>query len=163
MAFFTRFFNIYLRNLNNFHFFRKIYKEYSLCKETIIMTAINVFYFNVIHIFPNFINFNSLCLGPLPFFFVVKDLRHVIVAMIVTIYPLSICGKAHIPLPPSLTLDEMNFFLLEEKFFVVFYKFLQNLEEKAKATPLKFNDFNEKLNGFYKFFFFIKTVNWQKK
>ena len=112
------------------------------------MTIVNVVYFNVIHLFPTFINFNYVCLGPLPIFFVLKDLRHIIVAMMVTLYPLSICGKAHIPLPPSLTLDDMSFFLLEEKFFVVFYKFLQNLEEKAKEMPKKFNEFNEKLFGF---------------
>lgn len=111
------------------------------------MTVINLIYFNIIHILPNFINFNNLCLGALPFLFVFKDLRHIIVAIIVMIYPLSICTRAHIPLVPSLTLDEMNFFLLEEKFFVVFYKFLQNLEEKAKVLPLRFDEFNEKLYG----------------
>jgi len=103
------------------------------------MTAINLVYFNVLHIFPNFINFNNLCLGPLPFLFVFKDLRHIIVAMLVTLYPLSICEKAHLPLPPSLTLENINFLLIEEKFFIIFYKFLLNLEEnKGKAQGTLF-------------------------
>lgn len=97
---------------------------------------------------------SNLCLGPLPFFFVFKDLRHILIAMIVTLYPLSICEKTHIPLPPSLVLEDLNFVLLEEKFFLVFYKYLLDLEKKAKEISPKFSEPNEKL--FSNFFLKIK-------
>lgn len=127
MAYFTRF--IMIENTKkSIIFIRNIYKEYSLCKETTIITIINFCYFNFINLLPHFLSFQSVCIGPLPFGLVFKDLRHLIIAMIVTIYPLSICGKAHFPLPPSLMLDDLKFFLLEEKCFKTFYKYLSFLE-----------------------------------
>lgn len=123
------------------YFTRNIQKEYSLCKETCIMTGINVFYFNGVHVLPHLINFYGVCIGPLPFLFVVKDLRHILVAMLVTLYPLSICEISHIPLPPSLTLESFDLMIAEEKLFVVFYRFLLKLDGVANQPGKNVIDF----------------------
>lgn len=126
-----------------------------MCKETLIIAIIDVIYFNSIHLLPMIINFSNVCLGPLPFFFVYKDLRQLTFAMIVTLYPLSICEKTHLPLPPSLVLEDLQFVLLEEKYFLVFYKFLQSLEEKAKENLDKYEEPNFRIYSFSILFFNI--------
>ena len=127
------------------YFTRNIQKEYSLCKETCIMTAINIFYFNIVHVLPHLINFSGVCIGPLPFLFVIKDLRHVLVAMLVTLYPLSICEISHIPLPPSLALESVDLMIAEEKLFVVFYRFLLSLDAMSKQQGKNIIEFYLKL------------------
>lgn len=79
-----------------------------------------------------FLDTSGFCIGPLPFIVVMKDMRHLIGALIMIGYPI-IKGGIGLNLPISLVLGEVELFLNEGEGFKVFYRFLQGLEKKGEG------------------------------
>lgn len=127
---------------------QRIYRSNLILNETLYLTIFNYLYFNFLNIFLVFFDTSGLCVGPLPFIIVMKDMRHLIGALIMIGYPI-VQGRIGGNLPISLVLRDVELFLNEGEGFKVFYKFLQGLEKKGESIIEKNG------NLFFFFLYFI--------
>ena len=87
----------------------------------------NIFFFAEMIIYD--FKLNNILIGPLPIMQCLIDSKDTLINIIITIYPLKISGSSHIPLPPSICLEDFRYFISDENCFLIFYNFLLKIEK----------------------------------
>lgn len=113
---------------------RNISRDYSLLNEAMWVSGISFIFFFAQDLGTYLYDgFTSICAGPFPITMVLYTIRHLMIVLVVMIHPLRTASRQIIPLPPSIAVDDLKFFLVDESYFIIFYKYLETLEHRSMA------------------------------